>query len=206
MDQPLTLLFDFRDPYSYLALEPTFALVDDLGIASRCEVLLIPQPKAPRDPAADADRGTWHRWHRGRYQEMDVRRYMESRGLPLQRIDAGGWYTPTAARVAAQGSAWLSAHQPDSQRAYLQAVFSGYWRAELSLDSVEDVSLVMKALGADPQRFAAYLQGPGPAALDAQQKVLGEQGYFNVPAYLVGAEVYYGRQHLPLIRRQLLAA
>ena len=205
MDTALTVLYDFRDPASYLALAPIFDLIEELDITADWQVLLIDPPKAPQAPAADADRGAMHRWHRSRYREMDLIRYAKARGLAARHLEQGGWYRKSDGRVAAQAAAWLKDKRPERLRDFLETVFRGYWDEDLSLDEPGDLAVVLGGLDADASGFAAYLAGTGPAALHAQQKALAEQGYFGVPACILGAEVFYGRQHLPLIRRQLQA-
>lgn len=193
----LTVLFDFRSAPCYLALAPTLALVDELAGRGadgrvRFEVLLVAPPARPVEPAEPSDRGGWHRWHRARYREHDLIRYARALGLPARHFEDGGIYRNPEGQVAAMGHQFLG----DDSRPYLEAVFAGYWDGDLDLDSPDAIG----ALTGDPEGFAAYCGGEGPARLESAQAALREAGRFDVPGYLVGGQIFYGRQHLPWVR------
>ena len=65
---PLRVLLDVSNPYSYLALGPTRALGEALGIEIDWLPLTTPPLKAPSKPCPDDDRGVRHR--RARAQAM----------------------------------------------------------------------------------------------------------------------------------------
>ena len=55
----------------------------------------------------------------------------------------------------------------------------------------------MAAAGDD---FLAWTVEAGPLAASLLADELRERGLVQVPAYIVEDEVFYGRQHLPMIR------
>lgn len=199
----LTCLFDFKNPYCHLALPATEKLIDELGTAVDWQPLLVAPLQLPAAPAEDFDRGTSHRWMRARYFERDLQRYAQALAIPARQFNDGGLYRPATGAIAASGFLWLQNLAPDLLPQFLNAVFAGYWDGELSVDSAADIGEVLRTLDLASDRFQEYLDTYATTDLDAQQAVLRERGYFNVPGYVVAGEVYYGRQQLPMIRWQL---
>ncbi len=196
----LEVLFDVRQPKAYLALAPTREMAADLGAEIDWQPLLVAPPAPIPPPSEQPDRGEQHRWHRATYQLEDHQRYARARGLPDGVFDAARVYRQQAAEPAAAAFGWLKAEHPDAVDACLDALFEGYWLDDLRLDAVEDAVALLAGLGFDPRGFAVDNARAALEALDTQQAALREAGYFDVPGYLVNDEVYYGRQHLPMIR------
>ena len=59
--------------------------------------------------------------------------------------------------------------------------------------------MLLDSLGADGAAFFGWSAADGPAVSAAVAKELQERGLFQVPAYVFEDEVFYGRQHLPMI-------
>lgn len=192
---PLSVCVDFRRPGAYLALGPTCALADELGV----EVDWLPcvvAPLSPPKPAApDDDRGTRHRRARALYAERDLVRYAADRDLVL-----GDLYRAPDPSFAALGLLWVKARDAEAVRGYLERVFERYWRELLRLDAPSEIAGVLAELGVPTAGFDAWARGPGRPDLEALQAGLRAAGVFDVPAYVVGEEVFLGRQHLPMIR------
>jgi 2-hydroxychromene-2-carboxylate isomerase len=83
---------------------------------------------------------------------------------------------------------------------YLAELFRRYWSLELDLSSGEQVAALLDSVGADGARFLDWSADEGPSAATAIAGELRDRGLFQVPAYIVEDEVFYGRQHLPMIR------
>lgn len=192
---PLSVCVDFKSPGCHLALAPTCALADELGVEVDWLPLLVPPLTLPRSPASDDDRGTRHRRARALYLERDLMRYAADRGLAL-----GDVYRAPDASVAALGLLWVKARDSRAVRAYLDQVFERWGREILQLDDPAEIRAVFDELGTPSEDFEAYASGPGPAELAALQAGLRAAGVFGVPGYVVGGEVFLGRQHLPMIR------
>ena len=95
-------------------------------------------------------------------------------------------------------------HYPERLHEYLHAVFQGYWNESLALDDASQiagkVAGIIQESHASADDFSSYLELEGTSQLATQQELLKEAGYLNVPAYILGEDVYYGRQHLPMVR------
>jgi 2-hydroxychromene-2-carboxylate isomerase len=186
---------DFKNPKAYLALRPTFALEDELGIAfDWCPVpvsaMSPPQPERP-----DEDRGARHRRIRARYYERDLRRYASVYGIEL-----GDLYRSPDVTVASVGLSWVKERAPRSVRAYIDAVFAHFWAQKLALDDARAIEALIGEIGADTSGFQAYASREGRTSFERTAAALREAGIFDVPAYVVEREIFFGRQHLPMVR------
>lgn len=199
----LTILFDVKDPFCHLALPPTEKLIDELGLEVDWQPLLIPLSRQPDRPEETSDRGTTHRWIRAQYVESDLQRYARAREIPASHFFDGGLHRTAEGAVTAMAVLWLKANAPERIRSFLNSVFNGYWDGDFSVDSIADVSAIVGELQLPAAALIEYLDTAGSAELAAQQSALREQGYFSVPGYVVGGEVFYGRAQLPMVRWQL---
>lgn len=208
MTAPLTVLFDFKDPYSYLALGPTLDLVADLNVDCDWQPFLISKLRAPQPAGEDDSRGDRHRRLRAQYYQRDLQRYAQARGLPARHFADGGLYRPCVGAVAAIGFNWLCSHQPSGSSessksnipAYLNAAFTGYWDGLLDLDAVSEITGLLADHGCVTDGFADHCQQLGPENLERSRTALIERGAFTAPSYLLEDEAYVGRQHLPMVR------
>ena len=96
---------------------------------------------------------------------------------------------------------WVKQHAPRSLRAYLNAVFERYWQ-ELhpQLDDANAVDALLQGIGIDTSPFRVHAQGEGRATYEAAVAGLRGAGIFDVPAYVIEGEIFFGRQHLPMVR------
>lgn len=199
----LTVLFDFKDPGSYLALAPTRAMIESVGVTSHWYPFVGSGLRAPVKPEAADDRGGWHRYNRATYLARDLVRYAEARGLPARHFADGGLYRATSGEVAAMGFNWATGAGPVSARDYMDRAFEGYWDGDVDLDSIADVETLLRACGIDTEGFDAYCQHEGLEELMAQRQDIGAAGGFATPSCLLDGEAFVGRQHLPYLAERI---
>ena len=199
----LTVLFDFKDPNSYLALAPTRALIESLGLTSHWCPFVGSALKAPQEPRESDDRGGWHRFNRARYLARDLARYADARGLAARHFADGGLYRQTSGEVAAMGFNWATGAGPDAARTYMDLAFEGYWDGDADLDSIADVQALLRSAGVDADGFDAYCQQEGLEELMAQRQDIGAAGGFATPSCLLDGEAFVGRQHLPYLAERV---
>jgi 2-hydroxychromene-2-carboxylate isomerase len=195
---PLSVAIDFKSPNAYLALGPTCALAEQLGVGVDWKPFLV-SPWKNHNPASGAsDRGARHRRFRADYSELDVMRYAASRGLAIR-----GLHRQTDSSLAAIGLLWTRRGPAPIARAYVQRVFERYWREELDIEDESALRALLAEIGAPVVAFDAFARGEGPAELERVQSEFVNAGVFEVPTYLLNGDIYVGRQHLPLIRALL---
>ncbi len=196
----LTLAIDFASPYAYLAVQPTCAMADQLGIEIDWQPFLIDAEKPPKPPSGPEDRGLRHRAMRAAYMQGELARYMADRGVVVR--DLGKHSDST---LAAMTLLWLKRESPGLVRSFVEKVFEAYWRGKLNIEDKPALQRLLSAMGAPVAGYDAYISGEGPAELQRVRTKLLDTGVFEVPAYVVGNEVFFGRRHLPLIRGILAA-
>ncbi len=195
---PLTVCIDFKNPHAWLAVPPTLALAQTLGIAVDWLPRIVAPIERPTPPGPDDDRGTLHRRYRAEYAVRDIERYAAVHGLTLR-----GLHRRPDTTLASLGLLWVRRGGPEAAQRYMTALFTGHFEEALELEDPAALRAVVEACGGDGAAFEAYTAGEGPTELDALQATLAERGVFTVPTYLVGGERFVGRAHLPLIREML---
>lgn len=191
----LSVLLDLRHPLAYLALHPTLAFAESLAVAVNWLPLEVPTLGPPSSPREGDDRGIRHRRHRARALAREIETYAAAQGLVLR-----DFYRHGSARIANLGWLWLREHRPDALQRYLVDVFRAYWSVAFDPADPAQVASMVTGAGGDAAAFLAWAEGEGPRVASALADELRERGLFQVPAFVVGDEVFYGRQHLPMIR------
>ncbi|MEQ8991391.1 MAG: DsbA family protein, partial [Pseudomonadales bacterium] len=200
-DRPLIVYLDFKSPYAYLAWEPARQMARDLGIAVDWRPFVLDIPSYLGSARLDergkvaAQRRSAEQWSGVKYAYFDCRRYANLRGLTV-RGTVKIWNTD----LAALGMLWARAQGDGVLEAYVDAVYPPFWRRELDVEDPAEIARLLQAAGASLQGFDAFCRGPGQAANAALQQSAFEAGIFGVPTFVVGGEVFFGREHLPRLR------
>ena len=184
-NRPLAVVLDIKDPDSYLAKDPTYALADEFGL----EIDWLPFASRPlRRPAAGSDRGSRHRRFRAAYIERSIQRYAGARGLAIRDI-----YRAPDSTLAGVGMLAAKAHSEAALRSYLDLAFRQYWEDALDIEDAGVISRLLSAAGVGEFH-------PDAEQFRTLQERLALAGVFDTPAYLLDADVFIGRAHLPMVR------
>ena len=194
----LRVVIDFKSPQAYLAIAPTCALADELGITVYWQPLVVTPSKIPAAVSSGDDRGGRHRRFRADYLECDIARYAADRGLALDRLHGRKDST-----LAAIGLLWAERQSPSLARPYVERVFERHWQDDLDIEDERSIRALLAEIGAPVSGFEAFVKGDGRDNLARVQSDLRDKGVFEVPTYLLSDEIFLGRQHLPLIRLRL---
>jgi len=196
---PLSVAIDFKSPNAYLAIGPTCALAEELGVGVDWQPFLVSPSKSHRHGSgSNDDRGARHRRFRADYIDHDVMRYAADRGLVIR-----GLHRQTDSSLAAMGLLWIRRERAPLAQVYVQRVFERYWREELNIEDESAICALLVEIDAPVAGFAAFAREKGRAELERARSELINAGIFEVPTYLLNGEVYVGRQHLPLIHTLL---
>jgi 2-hydroxychromene-2-carboxylate isomerase len=190
----LVVLLDLRHPLACLALHPTLAFAESLGIAVDWLPLSVPPLHPPGEPRADDDRGARHRRYRAEAIAREIETYGRAQGLVLR-----DWYRSAPADAANLGWLFVRERHRDLLEAFLAELFRAYWAAELDPSDPKRIAEKVAGAGGDARAFLAWADREGPETAAELEAELRERGLFQVPAFLVEDEVFYGRQHLPMI-------
>jgi 2-hydroxychromene-2-carboxylate isomerase len=194
----LSVALDIRHPLAYLALRPAIELGRDLGLQINWLPLAGQPLRRPTSPSPEDDRGIRHRRHRAQMIAREIAVYSEAQGSTLKEP-----YRDAPADAANLGWLWMRAQAPRSLEPFLEELFRRYWALELDAGDPGHVADVVSACGGDAAGFLAWAAAEGPLAAEGVAEELVGAGMIQAPAYLVRDEVFYGRQHLPLIRSLL---
>jgi 2-hydroxychromene-2-carboxylate isomerase len=198
---PLIVYIDYKSPYAYLAKDPTYALHDELGIEIDWRPFTLDIPSYLGSARLDEQgrlvesQRSERQWSIVRYSYRDVRRYGSRRGL-IVRGTTKIWNSSLAAigmlRAREQGGEVL--------RRYSGLVYDRFWKRELDIEDVAVIERVLQEAGAQATGFQAYTAGEGRALHDDIQRSAFDAGIFGVPTYVIGGEIFFGRENLPRIR------
>ena len=197
----LTLYLDIKSPYAYLAKDPAKQLERDFDIEiDWCPLTLdIPSflgsAKVNEKRDVVEENRTPRQWQAVRYAYYDVKRYARLRETLIygpRKV----WDTSLA------HLGWLFAKQQSKSTMirYLDDVFERFWMREFDPESIEDVESALADAGCSPSQFASFASDEGPAALRVLDEKRLKHGAFGVPSFVLDGELFFGREHLPMIR------
>lgn len=180
--------FDFASSASLLALKPTLALADELGVDIAFHPFPTDAPRGAPPPSATESVAERHARVRAEYHAKDFARYAKAQGLEVNR-------TPAGADTKLASIACLQARRQGVASAFVEHVFRDFWADRLDIESRDAVAEVLAEVGG-----GTFDADSLEAEYDAERKALAERGVHAVPAYLVADQLFIGRQHLPMIR------
>ncbi len=195
----MKIYVDFKSPASFLALQPTLALIGKTGTTVKWLPFNTSQQPLP-EQQDNEDVGARHRRVRAHARRSVHELYARLRGVDMHFPEQPG---DTRLALAALSAITRSGADP---LPFIQAAFSAYWQSGQRLN-LQDRSGVEKLLEA----------GNGSAALppdllqdldvDGELQRCAEQaeadGVVEAPAYVVHGQLFIGREHLPWIEELL---
>jgi 2-hydroxychromene-2-carboxylate isomerase len=200
-DKPVILYIDFKSPYAYLAKDPAYALEDQLGIDIDWRPLTLDIPSYLGSAKLDGqgkvveNNRTPQQWSGVKYAYRDARRYASLRGLTIR-----GTTKIWDSSLAGIGMQWAKQQGRRVLRGYIDRVYDRFWKRELDIEDPGVIERVLVEAGADVAGFAAYRTGEGRDSHDRMQQQIFDAGVFGVPSFVVAGELFFGREHLPMIR------
>ena len=199
-ESPLIVYLDFKSPYAYLAKDPSWQLETDFGIEIDWRPLTLNIPSflgsARLNDAGKVveQNRTPRQWQGVRYAYMDAKRYAR-----LKDIKVYGPQKIWDSSLAAIGLLWTRSHKT-VLRAYMDIVYERFWLRQLDIEDPDVVAQAVAEAGGDRSSFLDYLDGEGRGEHDRLQAALHPAGIFGVPTYVIEDEVFFGREHLPMVR------
>lgn len=206
MNEPLTVYFDYKSPYTYVGKPLVYDLEKEFGLKVQWRPYNLSIPDAFGSAETNergeviTDERSAHQWRRVKYMYMDCRRIAKQRGLPFR----------PPLRVFKSNNAHIGMLYADrfgALRAYNDMVFDLFWKRELDIDDATAIAGVLEKLGADAKGFPEYLREEGRVEYDKLMAEAHEKGVFGVPSFVFGAggDLYWGSENIPVIRERLQA-
>jgi 2-hydroxychromene-2-carboxylate isomerase len=197
---PITVDFFYGlgSRYSYLASTQIAQLETDTGCKVRWRPLYSADLFAARgcNPFEGQPVSGQYEWA---YRRRDAERWAAYYGVPYREPEDVR-FDPRRLALACTAAASLRAVEPFSRRLF-QALFVD---GTSPLDD-EACAALAREIGLADDAFRAALGQPGTGArLTATVEEAAAAGVFGVPSFVVGGEVYFGNDRLPLVRHALL--
>ena len=192
----LVAYVDFKSPQARLALGPTLAVAAEAGTAVEWRPFHL-QPRPVRPEADPASRGARHRRARADYRRWELSFYARGQGIE--------WVYPEAeldSFAANAGLAWMQRQEAGALRCgdYVRHVFTEVWAGRMDPSDRGAVQAAINGAGGDGADFPGFLGEQAEAELASAADEVRALGAGDVPAYVIGGELYIGRAHLPVIR------
>jgi 2-hydroxychromene-2-carboxylate isomerase len=199
-DVPLAVYIDMKSPYAYLAIEPTRAMAEAVGVAIDWRPFTLDIPsylgsaKLDRKGEVAKSQRSAQQWTGVRYAYMDARRYANLTGKTVR-----GTVKIWNSSLAGIAMLWAKRQGADTFDRFLDAAYPPFWQRELDIEDVAVLEGVLREIGAEIQGFRDWAESAGRAEHDALNEAAFDAGVFGVPSYLVGDEMWFGREHLPRV-------
>jgi 2-hydroxychromene-2-carboxylate isomerase len=204
MTSEIAVYLDYKSPYAYLAVGPAWELEREFDVRLDWRPYVLDIPKYLGEARVDeqgvvlSERRNDHQWRRVRYSYMDCRRYAALQGLTIR-----GTRKIFDSSIAAVGMLYALERDREVFRRYNAIVFERFWRRELDIEQPAVVRDVLAEAGAAADDFPRYLDGPGRERLAATMEEAHGLGVFGVPTFVLDGEIFWGREHLDLIKSRV---
>ncbi|HEY3500877.1 MAG TPA: DsbA family protein [Polyangiaceae bacterium] len=192
--------YSIASRYSYLAASQLLALEEE----THCRVqwhalnsvrLLKERGQSPFDGPASSGQYDWT------YRETDARRWAELYDIPFVEPRGRMDYDSESLALAATAAKRLGRAAEFSRELFAE-LFGG---ETLRIDG-EAYRRCAQKCGLDPDSLSAERESTATrAALEQTMRSAHRVGVFGVPTFVVGRDLFWGNDRLPLLRRRLFA-
>jgi 2-hydroxychromene-2-carboxylate isomerase len=192
-DETIKFYYDFKSPFTYLALGPALAMERSHRVALR----FIPRDFEPRVAyGGELEQRQPHDWNKVRYLYEDVRRFANERGMiirgPQKLFDS---------RLAMMSGIFADRH--GRFREYAPRVFERFFKRELDIEDPAAVAAVLRECTLDADEFARYAASDGPHDLELARAEADRDRLFGVPTIIVSGEPFWGNDRIDWVIKKL---
>lgn len=182
--------FDYRSPYSYLAITQLGDLDLDLLPFDVIDVM----KRVGNTPTTITCKA------KGAYASVDLARWAQLYQVPMNR-------NPQMRELDGRRllRATLAITERGQRRKAVEAVFNAMWAKPAPLGTAAEIGALLASAGVDgTARLAAEMDSAElEAALDAANASAAERGVFGSPTFFVGNEMFFGNDRLDFLRKAL---
>lgn len=199
-EESLVVYVDLKSPYAYIAIDPTRAMAAAAGVSIDWRPFTLDIPSYLGSASVDRKRRvkksnrTAEQWTGVRYAYRDARRYANLTGKTLR-----GTEKIWDSSLAAIAMLWAKRKGPASLDRFLDEAFRAFWRRELDIEDLAVLETTLRLAGVEVDGFRDYARDEGRILHDESNGAAFDAGVYGVPTYLVGEEMWFGREHLPRI-------
>jgi 2-hydroxychromene-2-carboxylate isomerase len=197
MSNTITFYFDFVSPYSYLAQTQMAKLTAQTG--ARIEYVPvfmggIYQEQGIKAPASNPNKAAWI--------NKDCRLWAKHYDVEFAWVSPFPFNSISLLRAVL----WLQAKQPESVQKFIESTFNAIWQGELDVTSESHMVKHVTGLGIDAQSLFAGIQEDSiKQQLKDNVALAVEKGFFGLPGFTVGSELFFGQDRLMFVKDAYLA-
>jgi 2-hydroxychromene-2-carboxylate isomerase len=188
----LIVYTDYKSPYAFVA----DAAIRSIALQYPVHLDWRPYTLRIEEFMGSVEARTVHNWRKVRYGYMDARRMANRQGLIMK-----GPRRIYNAELSSTGMLFAQDH--GFFEAYHVSTFERFWRHDLDIDSVEEMSRHIDALGGSGADFVRFAQGEGGAR---ERHIVDEAealGVFGVPMMIFDDQLYWGGDRLGMVREAI---
>ena len=190
----LDFYFDYRSPYSFLALSQVRQM--DVEIVFRPFEIGALMKLAGNVPTSLTCAS------KNRYVMKDLSRWSIQYGVPLNRHPQGSEFD--AGRLL---RATLVAGQLGAMPAAVKAIFNAFWSSPAPLATATEVAALLGAEGLEAKTLESRMDDPAAhVLLEEATAEAAARGVFGAPTMFVGDEMFFGNDRLHFVRDRLARA
>jgi len=191
--ETIKLYYDFKSPFTYLAMEPAYQLEESHRVRLRFIPLELPVREAY---GGELEQRLQRDWDKVRYLYLDARRFANERGIVIR-----GPQKIFDSRLALMSGVYAdrSGHFPP----YADHVFERFFKRELDIEDFDSLAAVMSEVGLDAAGFRRYADSAGAGDLRAAAAEAERDGVFGVPTFNVAGELFWGNDRVDWIIKKL---
>ncbi|MDJ0850648.1 MAG: DsbA family protein [Myxococcota bacterium] len=196
----LAVYIDLKSPYAFIAIGPTRDMAASLGVEVDWRPFTLDIPsylgsaKLDKKGRVERSQRTPQQWTGVRYAYRDARRYASLHGRTLR-----GTEKIWDSSLAGVAMLWAKRQGGVVFDAFVDEAYARFWRRDLDIERLDVLESLLREIGAEIAGFRPFAEGPGREENDEINRRAFAAGVFGVPTYLVGDEMWFGREHLPRV-------
>ena len=134
------------------------------------------------------------------YEHREIRRFIERHGLTKFRMNP---HFPVNTLLAMRGA--VAAEKLGLLEGYVEAVFAAMWEQGVDCSNPAALAAVLEAAGLPADALLTATQDEAvKTALMANTQAAADHGAFGLPTFLVGGELYFGKDKLGDVERAIV--
>ncbi len=190
MPRTVEIFYDFRSPYSYLALSQLLKM--DTGLTLRPMQILAVMERVGNVPTTITCAA------KGRYARADLARWAQRYQLMINPADMRAVDGDACSRAV------LAAASPTDALAVTMALYRACWSEAKALANPAEIIAALSAAGIDTSPIAEGMNAPETAAaLAANTDEAVARGVFGSPSMFVGETMFFGNDRLDFVAEEL---
>ena len=138
--------------------------------------------------------------HKLAYQRLEMQRFIAEHGLTKFRMNT---HFPVNTLTIMRGA--VAAEAEGVLTPYVEAMFHFMWEEPRKLDDAAVIVATLTEVGLPAERLLARAQEPAiKERLIAQTQSAYDHGAFGIPSFLVGKELFFGKDRLREVQAEII--